>query len=183
MATHSIPRLTEEEYLAIERAAEFKSEFLDGEMFAMAGASNRHGELQRNLIIEVHTRVRNRGRQAYGPDNRVRISERAYFYPDVSVYCGRPETTGQKDLLVNPVVVFEVLSPSTEKYDRGLKFQHYRSIASLTDYILVSQEEMRVEQFTRCPDGTWTFRDYQNPDEELKIESLGVAIPLAQIYA
>jgi len=175
--------LTEEEYLAIERAAEFKSEFLDGEMLSMVGASDRHVRLQRNLLIEVHIRVRDRGCEAIGSDGRVRVSDRAYFYPDVSVLCGSVRTLDQhRDNFVNPVAIFEVLSPSTEKYDRGLKFQRYRSIASLTDYILVSQEQMRIEQFTRRSDGTWTFRDYQSPDEEVKIDSLGVAIPLARIY-
>jgi Uma2 family endonuclease len=79
-------------------------------------------------------------------------------------------------------VIFEVLSPSTEKYDRGLKFQHYRTFDSLRDYILVNQEQVRIEQFTPRPDGTWTFRDYQGPDEELKIDAIGVTIPLRRIY-
>ena len=79
-------------------------------------------------------------------------------------------------------MIFEVLSPSTEKYDRGLKFQHYRTLDSLRDYILVNQEQARIEQFTRQPDGTWTFRDYQGPDEELKIDAIGVTIPLRRIY-
>ena len=134
VASQPISKLTEQEYLAIERAAESKSEFLDGEMFAMAGASSRHVLLQRNLLIEVHTAVRLHGRQAIGSDGRVRVSEHAYFYPDVSVFCGAVETTDQHDdNFINPVVIFEVLSPSTERYDRGVKFQRYRTIGSLTD--------------------------------------------------
>jgi Uma2 family endonuclease len=88
----------------------------------------------------------------------------------------------QNDNLTNPVAIFEVLSPSTEKYDRGLKFQLYRTIDSLKDYVLVNQEQVRIEQFTRRPDGTWTLHDYQGSDAELKIDSIGVAIPLRRIY-
>jgi Uma2 family endonuclease len=183
MATNPIPKISEEQYLAIERAAEFKSEFLDGEMFAMAGTSNTHLLLQTNLIVEVHPAVRDRGCVALGSDSRVKVSSRAYFYPDVSVVCGELVSADEHDdTLLNPVVIFEILSPSTEKYDRGLKFQHYRTLASLRDYILVSQEQIRVEQFTRQPDGTWTFRDYQSLDEQLKIASIGVDIALQRIY-
>jgi Uma2 family endonuclease len=97
--------------------------------------------------------------------------------------CLRARDGGEHDdNLTNPAVIFEVLSPSTEKYDRGLKFQHYRTLDSLRDYILVNQEQARIEQFTRRPDGTWTFRDYQGPDEELKIDAIGVTIPLRRIY-
>jgi Uma2 family endonuclease len=104
-------------------------------------------------------------------------------YPHVSVVCGERQAVDEDDdVLIDPVAIFEVLSPSTEKYDRGLKFQLYRTIDSLNDYILVNQEQVRVEQYTRHADGTWTFRDYQSPGEELKIDSIGVAIPLRRIY-
>jgi Uma2 family endonuclease len=104
-------------------------------------------------------------------------------YPDVTVVCGEQQAFDEHDdILMNPVAIFEVLSPSTEKYDRGLKSRLYRSIDSLRDYVLVDQEQVRVEQYTRQADGTWTLRDYQSPDEELKIDSIGVAIPLQRIY-
>jgi Uma2 family endonuclease len=184
MASYPVRRkFTEREYLTIERAAEFKSEFLDGEIYAMSGATRPHGRLQRNLLIEVHTAVRDRGCEALGSDSRVRTSDRSYFYPDVAVFCGPERTTDHnRDTSTNPTVIFEVLSPSTEKYDRDVKFRHYRTIDSLTDYLLISQEQMYIEQYTRQPDGTWNRRDYWNPEEELKIESIGVAIPLARIY-
>ena len=115
---------------------------------------------------------------------RVKVSSSGmYAYPDVSVVCGKPLLAdAHQDNLLNPVVIIEILSPSTESYDRGLKFQHYRTIESLKDYILVDQNKIRVEHFTRQADNTWSLRDYQQPDEELKIDSIGVSIPLNRIY-
>jgi len=183
VASNPVSKLTEEQYLAMERAAEFRSEFVDGEMFAMAGTSNRHGRIQRNLIGELYVALRDGACEPFGSDSRVRVSSRAYVYPDVTVVCGEEQTFDEHaDNLIKPVAIFEVLSPSTEKYDRGLKFQLYRTIDSLKAYILVSQEQVRIEQFTPQADGTWTLRDYQGPDEELKIDSIGVAIPLRRIY-
>ena len=106
-----------------------------------------------------------------------------YTYQDVSVVCGKPQLADEhQDILLNPVVICEVLSPSTAGYDRGLKFQHYRGIESLHDYVLVEQNSMVIEHYMRQADGTWTLRDYRTPNDELKIDSLGVAIPLARIY-
>ena len=184
MASHPVSKLTEEQYLAIERAAEFRSEFVDGETFARAAVSISHLRIQGNLLGEVYKASRGSAFEPFGSDSRVRVSSQAYVYPDVTVVCGEQQPIDEHDdLLTNPVAIFEVLSPSTEKYDRGLKFQFYRSIDSLSDYVLVKQKQVRVEQFTRHADGgTWTFRDYQGPDEELKIDSIGVAIPLRRIY-
>ena len=183
MASNPVSKLTEEQYLAIERAAEFRSEFIDGEMFAMSGGTNRRSRIQRHVLVELDLALRASACEPFGPDSRVRVSSRAYVYPDVTVVCGEQQAVDQDDdILINPVAIFEVLSPSTEKYDRGMKFQLYRSIDSLRDYVLVDQAEVRVEQYTRQADGTWTLRDYQRPDEELKIDSIGVAIPLLRIY-
>ena len=183
MASHPVSKITEEQYLSIERAADFKSEFLDGAMFAMSGASVSHVRLQQNLSGELHAVLRGSGCEALGSDIRIKVPSRAYLYADVTVVCGEPMMADDHDdNLTNPAVIFEVLSPSTEKYDRRLKFQRYRSIDSLQDYILVNQKEVRIEQFTRRSDGIWTLRDYQGPDEELKIDSIGVAIPVRRIY-
>jgi Uma2 family endonuclease len=183
VASNPVSKLTEEQYLAIERAAEFRSEFVDGEMFAMSGGTNRHGLIQRNLFGELYLALRGGACGPFGSDSRVRVSSRAYVYPDVTVVCGEQQPFDEHDdILMNPVAVFEVLSPSTEKYDRGLKSRLYRSIDSLRDYVLVDQEQVRIEQYTRQADGTWTLRDYQVPDQELKIDSIGVAIPLRRIY-
>jgi Uma2 family endonuclease len=122
--------------------------------------------------------------RVYSSDFRVRVSKtRMYAYPDVSVVCGRPVLADERqDILLNPIVIFEILSPSTEKYDRGVKFQHYRTIDSLKGYILVAQDAVRVEHYTRCDDNTWTLGDHQTLQEELKIASIGVSLPLSRIY-
>jgi Uma2 family endonuclease len=183
VASNPISELTAEQYLALDRAAEFKSEFLYGEMRAMAGASTRHAVIQRNLLGELYMALRGGVCGPFGSDSRVMVSDQAYVYPDVTVVCGKQQSTGQNgDLLIGPVAIFEVLSPSTEKYDRGVKSRLYRGIGSLRDYILVSQEEIYIEQFTRPPNGVWTVRDYLDMDEELKIDSIGVAIPVHRIY-
>jgi Uma2 family endonuclease len=183
VASNPVSKVTEEQYLAIERAAEFKSEFLNGEMFAMAGASNAHALIQANLFGELYMALRGSACRSFGSDSKVRVSSDAYVYPDVTVVCGKQQTTGAyRDLLVDPVAIFEVLSPSTEKYDRSVKSRLYRTIDSLRDYVLVSQEEIYIEHFTRPPNGVWTIRDYLGPDEELKMDSIGVAIPLRRVY-
>lgn len=182
MASSPVSKLTEQEYLAIERAAEFRSEFVNGEMFAMSGGTMNHADLQRNLLLELHLAVKMRGCKAVGPDLRVKISARTYVYPDVSVVCGKPAADENQDNLLNPVVIVEVLSPSTEKYDRGLKFQLYRTIQSLKDYILVDQHQILVEHYTRQPGGTWALKDYQKMEETLTIGSISASIPLARIY-
>lgn len=106
-----------------------------------------------------------------------------YAYPDLTVVCGRPALADERqDVLLNPRVIFEVLSPSTEKYDRGIKLQYYRSIESLQDYILIAQDQIRIEQYTRQDAHTWTLRDYESPSDTLRIESIGVSLPLAAIY-
>jgi Uma2 family endonuclease len=183
MASNPVTRVTEEEYLAIDRAAEVRSEFFDGEMFAMSGGSMRHARLQANIGGELHTALRGTDCQAFGSDFRVRVSPgRMYAYPDVTVVCGRPLLADERqDILLNPAVIFEVLSPSTEQYDRGVKLRYYRAIESLTDYILVDQNQIRIEQYTRGDAGTWTLRDYQRAEEELRIDSIGVSLTLARI--
>jgi Uma2 family endonuclease len=143
-----------------------------------------HARLQRNLLGELFNRLRGSGCEAFSSDLKVRIPRGGnYFYPDIFVVCGEPLLADdRKDIVLNPRVIFEVLSPSTELYDRGLKFQQYRTIESLQDYVLVDQNTMRIEHFTRQTDNTWTLRDVQQQDEELKIDSIGVSIPLGRVY-
>ena len=183
MASNPVTKVTEEQYLAIDRAAEFRSEFVDGAMIAMSGGSMRHARLQQNISAGLDTPSRDRGCEVFGSDFRVRVSRHMYAYPDISLVCGEPRLADEhQDILLNPVVIFEVLSPSTEKYDRGIKFQHYRTIDSLKEYILVDQEQIRIERYFRQPDNTWSLRDHQSLQEELKIESIGVSLPLSRIY-
>jgi Uma2 family endonuclease len=175
--------ITEEPYLAIDRAAEFRSEFLDGEMIDRQGASLRHARVQGNILGELYFALPGGACEAFGSDLRVRASRRMYAYPDASVVYGKPLVADEhEDILLNPVAIFEILSPSTEKYDRGVKFQHYRTIDSLKDYILVAQDAARVEHYTRADDNTWTLRDHQTLEEELKIASIAVSLPLSRIY-
>ncbi len=183
MASHSVSKLTEEQYLALDRAAEFKSEFFDGDMFAMSGGSMQHARLQKNITGELYDALRGGECEPFGSDFRVRVSSRMYTYPDISVVCGKPLLAdGRQDILLNPVVIVEVLSPSTENYDRGLKLQRYRTIATLQDYILVDQSQIRIEQYTRQENNLWILRDYQSLDEELIVGSIGVSLPLGRIY-
>ncbi len=184
MASNPVSKLTEEQYLAIERAADFRSEFLNGEMFAMAGGTQQHNRLQGNLYSELHTLLRGTPCEVFSSDQRMKVSSSGFYtYPDIAVVCGpRDPANDYKDVIVNPIVLCEVLSPSTESYDRGLKFQQYRTIGSLKDYILVDQNKIRIEQFTRQEGTLWNFRDHQQPDEELRIESIGVSILLNRIY-
>jgi Uma2 family endonuclease len=135
---------TEEEYLAFERAAEFRHELLDGEVVERSGANLRHASLQMNLIGELHAALRGTSCEVFSSDLRVRVSPRMYTYPDLTIVRGEPRLADEReDILLNPTVIFEVLSPSTEYYDRGLKFRRYREINSLTDYILVDQDQAR----------------------------------------
>lgn len=168
----------------MDRAAEFRSEFLDGEMFAMSGGCARHAFLQVNVLVEMHAALRGGECRVCGSDFRVRVSTTGmYTYPDLVVICGKLLLAdAQQDILLNPAVIFEILSPSTEKYDRGLKFQHYRTIESLREYVLVDQDQVRIEQYARQPDNTWTFRDYQGLTAELRLDSIGVSLPLQRIY-
>lgn len=184
MASSPIHKLTEEQYLALDSAAEIKSEFLDGEMFAMSGGTAAHSRLQRDLLVELTSHLGDGPCEVFTADLRIRVNRtRLYTYPDVSVVCEKAIfADGASDTLLNPAVVFEILSPSTEFHDRGRKFQHYREAEILKDYIMVSQDSVRVEQYTRQNDGTWTLRDHVNLEAELKIESINVAIPLARIY-
>ncbi len=175
--------VTEEQYLALDRAAEVRNEFLDGEMIAMSGGSMRHARLQQNISSELYICLRGTQCEAFGPDFRVRVSRRMYAYPDVSVVCGKPILADERqDILLNPVVIFEILSPSTEKYDRGVKFQLYRTIDFLKNYVLVDQNQVRIEHYSRETDNTWTLHDHDKLHDEVEIASLGVSLPLNRIY-
>jgi Uma2 family endonuclease len=183
MASNPVSNLTEEQYLAIERAAEFKSEFLDGVMYAMSGGSPQHSSLAVSIVAELYGMLRGSECHVFNSDLRVRASSRMYTYPDVSVVCGKPLLADdQKDVLLNPIVIFEILSPSTELYDRGMKFQLYRTIPSLREYILVDQNKVQIEQYIHQDASTWILRDHQGLDAELKLDSIGASLPLRLIY-
>lgn len=184
MQPQNKPYLTPEEYLAIERAAEYKSEYYGGEMFALAGASRRHNLVIGNLVFALNARLGSSSCEVYTSDMRVKVNELGkYTYPDVVVACGEPqfEDTDQ-DTLLNPTVIVEVLSESTEAYDRGRKFEHYRTIEALREYILVAQDRYRIEQYIRQDDGRWIFTEIAGPDSTLVLAAIGCEIPFVEIY-
>ncbi|HXH92894.1 MAG TPA: Uma2 family endonuclease [Thermoanaerobaculia bacterium] len=185
MTTNPHPRLTPEEYLRIERAAEWKSEYIDGEMFAMAGASMRHVLITTNLVGELRDRLREGPCTVYGAELRVATDRlRHYTYPDVVVVCDPVEVVDEhRDTLTNPKVIAEVLSDSTEKYDRGAKFERYRAVPTLSEYLLVSQDRVHIELYTRQPDGGWFLREWNDPDAEIDLTSLHCRLKIAEVYA
>ena len=176
--------LSEAQYLAIERAAESKSEFYDGEMFAMAGGSRRHSLISSNLIRELGTRLKGRPCIVFNSDLRVKVEATGLFtYPDASVVCGPVYSVpGTDDTLINPVLLVEVLSDSTEGYDRGKKSEHYRQIPSLTEYLLVSQKEPHLELFTRQK-SEWVLREVSGLEATIELPVLKITLALSEIYA
>ena len=183
MASLPTPRITEEEYLRLERAAEYKSEFVYGEIFAMSGGLLPHNVLAVKWSGELLSKLRGRDCLVLNSDQKVRTpSSGSYVYPDVSVVCGQPRMhQSAGDILTNPIVVIEVLSPSTESYDRGKKFALYREIASLQDYILVHTGSMHVEHFSRQP-GSWLFREYHGAESAVTIASIDCTVLLGDVY-
>jgi Uma2 family endonuclease len=177
-------RYTPQEYLALERRAAFKSEYLDGQIFAMAGASRAHNLVTGNIGRLLGTQLRDRECEVYASDMRVCVSETGlYTYPDVVAVCGTPEFQDDElDVLLNPTLIVEVLSPSTQSYDRTKKFDHYRSLESLQEYVLVSQDEVRVERFTRSG-GAWSMSVSSRLGETVRLSSIGCDVPLNEIYA
>lgn len=182
----SLPRrkLTPQEYLDIERRAEHKSEFHDGEMFSMASAGELHEAVKMNIATALITQLRGRGCRVFTSDMRVKVSATGlYTYPDVVAVCGeRLFEDAHVDTLLNPSVVVEVLSPTTEGYDRGKKFAHYRRVDAITDYVLVAPDRMSVEHYTRASDGTWSLHAYEQPDDAVVLNGLGARLPLSDIY-
>jgi Uma2 family endonuclease len=178
-------RLTEAEYLEIERAAEFKSEFFDGEIFAKAGGTPQHSLIATNLGREFGNRLANNRCVAYNNDLRIKVDATGLCtYPDLSVICGPLQfAEGTDDTVVNPTVLVEVLSNSTEAYDRGRKFEHYRQIPTLQEYLLVSQTEPRIEQFIRQSDGRWLLNEAAGMEKKLELPSLKISISLSEIFA
>lgn len=178
-------KLTEAEYLARERVAEFKSEFYAGEMFAMAGASRQPNDIKENLSVEIGGRLKGGPCRTYSADMRVKVKRTGlYTYPDFLIVCGPPEfeVVQGTDTLLNPQVVFEILSESTERYDRGTKFQHFQKLSSVREYVLVSQDRVLVERFVRQPDETWVLTTFDDPAGEFALATVPVRVPVADIY-
>jgi Uma2 family endonuclease len=176
--------LTPEEYLKIERAAEERHEYFDGQMWAMVGGTARQSLIIFNLGGELRSGLRGRGCFVMGQDLRTSVAyEGLYTYPDLVVVCGKIQFAElSKDMITNPCLILEVLSPSTEGYDRGFKFAQYRRIESLQEYAMVSQVEPRVEVYRRQPNGQWLLSDFAGLEATCVFESVDCRVPLAEIY-
>ena len=176
--------LTPEEYLARERKALTKSEYRNGRIYAMPGASRAHNLIVANTLVEIHLQLRNRSCEVYPSDMRVKVSTAGlYTYPDVVVVCDEPQFDDTHfDILLNPTVLIEVLSPSTAAYDRGEKFASYQKLDSLCEYVLVSQDRVRVEHYLR-QDQKWNLTEFRSLDNVFQLVSIGCELSLQAIYA
>lgn len=177
---------TVEEYLERERApeTEIRSEYLQGRIVAMSGASRRHGLISMNLSGLLHAQLRGRSCEALAADMRVQVAEAGFFtYPDLLVVCEEPELAdAHHDTLLNPTVLIEILSPSTEDYDRGRKFEYYRQLDSLREYLLVAQDRLHVEHHVRQDDGSWRLTETDDPQAEIHLPAIGCTLRLEEVY-
>lgn len=174
---------TAEQYLEMDRKAERRSEYVDGEILAMAGASREHNLIVTNLAGELRGLLRGRPCETYSNDMRVKISPVRYTFPDVVVACDGPGFEDRSlDILLDPTVIFEVLSPTTENDDRSWKFFHYRQLATLTDYVMLSQYQPLVEHYTRSSDDKWVLTELRGLEAVLRLPSIGCELPLPVIY-
>ncbi len=184
MSAQPVARITPEEYLEAERKAEFKHEYFDGEVFAMSGGTFPHGTIITNFASALWNALKGRSCTVTSNDIRLRVgSGLLYTYPDILVVCGEPKfVDDQKDTLQNPTLIVEVLSPSTEGHDRGLKFRQYRTIESLREYAVVSQYEPRVEKFRLQPAGEWLMTECVGLEGTCRFESVNCEVAMSEIY-
>lgn len=173
-----------QDYLAWERQQETRHEWFDGEIFAMTGASREHNLMCVNIAASLHAQLRGQPCEVYTNDMRVKVRETGmYTYPDIVAACGQPEfEDAAVDTLLNPVLIIEVLSDSTERYDRGAKFAHYRNLPSLEDYLLVAQTECRVEHYCRQDVNQWLLSEYRDLDNVIELVSVNGRLLVVDMY-
>jgi Uma2 family endonuclease len=176
--------ITEEEYLEMERNSEAKHEYYDGEIFAMAGASERHNLIVANVIGELRNKLKKSPCRVYPSDMRLKIEETGlYTYPDVMVICGETKfLDNRNDTVLNPEIIIEVLSESTERYDRGKKFESYRKLLSLKEYVLISQDIKKIEKFYRTQNQKWIYSETEESRPAMLLESLNCELTHDEIY-
>jgi Uma2 family endonuclease len=184
MSIQTKTHISPEEYLEIERKTEVRKEYLAGEMFAMGGATADHVAIVSNLVRYLGTPLRDKKCSVFSTDLRLRVTPTGlYTYPDVMVVCGKHSfLDDRRDTLLNPTVVFEVLSESTQAYDRGKKFEHYRTLDSLRECVLVDQAKPHVEQYVRQPDNKWLLSEYNSLGMTVDLPSIACSLPLAEVY-
>jgi Uma2 family endonuclease len=172
-----------EDYLAQERLAERKSEYFQGEIFAMSGASRRHVWIAANVLGNLWQQLKGKPCRVSASDFRLRVTPDLYSYPDVMVICGEAQfADDQKDTVLNPALIVEVLSESTRNYDRGRKFQHYRKLPSLIEYLMIEQDEPRIEHWTRQRENHWDFVELDDLAQTIELTSVGCLLPPTEIY-
>lgn len=176
--------ISEEEYLAQERVSDMKNEYFQGEIFAMAGASERHNLIVSNIIGELHFQLKKTPCRVYPSDMRLKVQATGLFsYPDVMIVCGDIEFSDDKqDTLKNPDVIIEVLSKSTEGYDRGTKFEHFRRLPSLKEYVLISQNRKKIEKFSRITSPNWVLTETGKNLDRIELDAVQCWLELDEIY-
>ncbi|GGC01633.1 hypothetical protein GCM10011325_31000 [Dyadobacter sediminis] len=186
MSAQPIKMYSEKEYLELEREAPYKSEYYRGEIFAMAGAGHNHNRIVENLSGECYIMFKGKSCRTYSSDQRLHIPANGiYTYPDLLIVCGKNEfLDAKKDTILNPSVIIEVLSESTAAYDRGEKFHFYRSIPSLSEYVLINSQSVAAEVFRKDEQGTWFLAsEAYNSDESIRLQSVDLSLKLSDIYA
>lgn len=176
------PPISREDYLKLEEVSPEKHEFYQGQVFAMAGGTFQHARIGLNVTTELAVRLRGKPCQPMNSDMRITTPSELNTYPDASVYCGQPELTDSNKTLLNPVLIVEVLSPSTRSYDRGDKFHHYRSIPSLRDYLLIDSETVLVEHYQRMGAYEWNLHEYRRLTDILNLDSIKELLTVSVFY-
>ncbi len=176
--------ITPEEYLALERKADVKSEYFNGELFVISGASRKHNQISTNLVRILGNELLDEPCNVYASDMKVKIEKfNKYSYPDIVVACEEEKFEDeQEDVLLNPLIIIEILSDSTKACDRGQKFFHYQSIDSFVEYILVSQKSSQIEKFVRQTDNTWNYSVFHNTEDLVHISSIKCDLPIKEVY-
>lgn len=177
--------ITTDEYLRLERSAKTKSEYFNGEMFAMAGVTRNHQVICDNILVSIKSQLKSKPCIAFGSDLRIKTNKSGlYTYPDISALCGEEKfDDAQKDTLINPQLIIEVLSETTEAYDRGKKFALYRQIESLKEYVLVSQSNKKIEKFEKNETGFWTLSETNSDTDLLYLSAIGCELSVEEVYA
>lgn len=184
VAIPQFPTMTETEYLAFDRASDTKHEYIHGEVVAMSGASEAHNLITVNCLVALKNGLHGKPCKVYPSDMRLKVAATGlYAYPDVSVVCGEAQFSDDAlDTLLNPTVLIEVLSPSTERFDRGRKAQAYRQLPSLQVYLLIAQDVARVEEYRRQAENTWILIDHTDSTAQINLSSIGCRMTLVQLY-
>lgn len=183
-AATSRPYITEEEYLALDRASTTKHEYFHGRIYAMTGAKEPHNLINGNTLASLHSQLRRKPCRIYASDMRVKVTKTGLnTFPDIVIICGQPEfTDSTRDTVTNPVVIIEILSDSTERYDRGMKFQNYRTLDSLRDYILIAQDHRHIEHFSRQDGGLWVLHEAIGDTDIINILSVECTLNVEDVY-